>query len=281
MRAIKLLTLNTHSLVEENYNDKLDLFVEAISCEQPDIIALQEVNQTCCKVEISEKELDGYCPCDTTIVIREDNHVYNIVKKLRKRGINYYWTWLGMKVGYGKYDEGMALMSLSPIVETDMLLVSKTNDYQNWKTRKIIGIRIKALPNEWFYTVHYGWWDDEEEPFSNQWKITDSYMKKYNTVWLLGDFNSPAEIRGEGYDMIVASKWYDSYALAERKNGAITVGKVIDGWKEKLGNTNGMRIDQIWCNKKPVIKNSEVIFDGKNYGEVSDHYGIVVEYERN
>lgn len=281
MRAIKLLTLNTHSLVEENYNDKFDEFVNAISCEQPDIIALQEVNQTCCKAVVSESELEGFSLCDKKTVIREDNHVYNVVKKLRERGINYYWTWVGIKVGYGKYDEGMALMSLSPIIETDVLLVSKINDYQNWKTRKIIGIRTVENPNEWFYTVHYGWWNDEEEPFQNQWQNTDIYMKKHNSVWLMGDFNSPAEIRDEGYDMIAAGNWNDSYNMAEKKDSGITVGKVIDGWKEKIESTNGMRIDQIWCSQEPVVKSSEVIFDGKNYEVVSDHYGIIVEYERN
>ena len=43
---MKLLTLNTHSLVEKYYYEKLQTFVQAVSEEQPDIIALQAVNQT-------------------------------------------------------------------------------------------------------------------------------------------------------------------------------------------------------------------------------------------
>lgn len=39
---MKILTLNSHSLREENYEEKLQWFVEGILREKPDIIALQE-----------------------------------------------------------------------------------------------------------------------------------------------------------------------------------------------------------------------------------------------
>ena len=39
---MKLLTINTHSLQEEHYPEKLEQFVEAILRESPDIIAMQE-----------------------------------------------------------------------------------------------------------------------------------------------------------------------------------------------------------------------------------------------
>ena len=45
MAYMKILTLNTHSLQEENYEQKLNWFVEGILKERPDIIAMQEVNQ--------------------------------------------------------------------------------------------------------------------------------------------------------------------------------------------------------------------------------------------
>ena len=42
---MRLLTLNTHSLVEENYPQKLHDFSAAVLRLKPDVIALQEVNQ--------------------------------------------------------------------------------------------------------------------------------------------------------------------------------------------------------------------------------------------
>lgn len=57
---MKLLTLNTHSLVEEYYYEKLQTFVQAVSEEQPDVIALQEVNQTIAEMPV--KTAQGYIP---------------------------------------------------------------------------------------------------------------------------------------------------------------------------------------------------------------------------
>ena len=276
---MKLLTLNTHSLVEDNYSTKLDAFVSAIAEQRPDIIALQEVNQTIAETQ-ADVISEGYVPCVENIVIRKDNHVYKAAELLENAGVKYYWTWLPLKKGYDKYDEGIALMSRSRIIETDVVRISETDDYNNWKTRKIIGIRTEAAPDEWFFSVHYGWWDDLDEPFQNQWQKTVEYMKKYSRVWLMGDFNSPAEVRNEGYDMINSSGWYDSYTRAKTRDNGITVGKVIDGWRDKVSSTDGMRIDQIWCSQKAEIASSEVIFNGANKPVVSDHYGVVAEYER-
>ena len=43
---MKLMTLNTHSLEEEDYEAKLHAFAEGVCRAEPDIIALQEVNQS-------------------------------------------------------------------------------------------------------------------------------------------------------------------------------------------------------------------------------------------
>lgn len=276
---MKILTLNTHSLVEDNYSQKLMDFARAIAKEQPEIIALQEVNQTSSGAAAAG-EISGYVPCGD-FTVREDNHVYNAAKRLEELGAHYYWTWLPMKRGYDKYDEGIAVMSRSPIIETQTVLVSGVDDYADWKTRKLLGIRTEAVPDEWFFSVHYGWWNDPDESFQSQWQRTVKYMEKYETVWLMGDFNSPAEVRKEGYDLANSSRFYDSYELAEKKDNGITVGKIIDGWRDKLSeNADGMRIDHIRCSKKVIVTSSEVLFNGINYPVVSDHYGVMINYER-
>lgn len=277
---MKLMTLNTHSLVENNYQQKLVEFTDAVANELPDIIALQEVNQTAGEEAVEQRALTGYFSCCGNAVIRKDNHVFNVAKHLYDRGIVYYWTWLPIKLGYNRYDEGIALMSLSPISETKVITVSANDDYHSWKTRRILGIKTAVAPNEWFFSVHYGWWSDAEEPFQEEWKRTITGVPKAEKIWLMGDFNNPEQIRGEGYDMISDSGWYDSYAFAEKKDSGITVAEVIDGWKAKISSTDGMRIDQIWCSKNTDILSSEVVFNGKHYPVVSDHYGVMVKYER-
>ncbi len=271
---MKLLTLNTHSLVEKNYSNKLKTFVNTIFFEKPDIIALQEVNQSRGAEPVSLGNLTGYIPCTENTVIRKDNHIFNAVKMLEKMGLNYCWTWLPIKNGYGKFDEGIGIMSLPPITETDTVTVSVINDYNNWKTRRIIGAKVW---NQWIYSVHYGWWNDGDERFEAQWNNTLSHLKHKKKIWLMGDFNNPADIRGEGYDMVLESGFYDSFLLSDFRDNGITVGGIIDGWRDKINNTDGMRIDFIMCNEKRKISTSKIIFNGNNYPVISDHYGVIIE----
>ncbi|MBQ7923213.1 MAG: endonuclease/exonuclease/phosphatase family protein [Clostridia bacterium] len=271
---MKLLTLNTHSLIEENYPAKLREFVKMIAAEMPDIIALQEVNQSMDSSTVDTAILSGYWPCTDT-VIREDNHVYNMVRLLAEAGVSYRWTWLPVKIGYGRYDEGLALLSLHPILETDTATVSRTDDYTDWRTRKIVGIRTEKKPDEWFYSVHYSWWNDSAEPFEPQWQKTLSHLKKNAGIWLMGDFNNPAEVRGEGYDLVQASGWRDSYTEAFVKDDGITVNHRIAGWED---HKDGIRIDQMWHSHPVSVTRSFVICSGAWYPVVSDHFGVMVEY---
>lgn len=230
---------------------------------------------------IPNDELNDYVPCDSATIIRKDNHIYNIVKTLREKGVRYHWTWLPIKKGYDRYDEGIGIMSLSPIKDTKIITVSSMDDYSNWKTRKIVGIRTEEAPEEWFYSVHFGWWEDEDDTFEAQWNKAQSCWAEDDKIWIMGDFNNPAEIRGEGYDLLKKCGWTDSYVCAEKKDNGFTVEEVIDGWKDKIKDTSGMRLDQIWCNKKIQVKSSKTVFNGKDYPVVSDHYGVLIDYERN
>lgn len=268
-----MLTLNTHSLIEQNYEEKLVYFVNAIVKYEPDIIALQEVNQTSDESSLSDKFLTGYTQCQSAIPLKKDNHAYRVVKLLLEKNINYYWTWLPIKNGYDKYDEGLAILSKKEILETDTVLVSCINDYNNWKTRKILGI---YSGDEWFYSVHLGWWDDKSDPFSDQWSRLSKHLTGKENVWLMGDFNNCAEIRNEGYDLIKNSGWQDTFEISREKDDGITVGTVIDGWKDKITDTNGMRIDFIWTNSENRIERTNVIFNGKNEPVISDHYGVMI-----
>lgn len=282
---MKILTLNTHSILEKNYEQKLSAFVDVVSKEQPDIIALQEVNQSAGGLLADLDLVKHLVPCPgNDVPIRQDNHAARAAALLRKKGLNYSWTWVPGKLGYGKYDEGMAFFSLNhEITEVDSFYISGCRDYQNWKTRRVLGIQTDR-DNSWFYTAHMGWWQDAEEPFLPQWECLHQTLlpkQKEADIWLMGDFNSPAEVRSQGYDCIRSSGWQDTYLLAEEKDGGITVEGVIDGWREYLTNPSevtGMRIDHIWCSKEAPIRRSTVIFNGTNGPVVSDHFGVIIEF---
>ena len=60
---MKLITLNTHSLIEEHYEEKLHAFAEVIRKEKPDILAMQEVNQLACEEIWPDEKLPGFVRC--------------------------------------------------------------------------------------------------------------------------------------------------------------------------------------------------------------------------
>ncbi len=278
---MKILTLNTHSLVESEYEKKLIALAKMILKEQPDIISMQEVNQTESEQVYPSVFLDGYTRCkDCNVVIRQDNHAARLAHMLNENGLKYYWTWIPIKLGYDKYDEGLAIFSREPILESHQFPSSRIQDYYNWKSRKVLGIRTAHVENSWFYCVHMGWWNDAEEPFSEQWDEIERVLKsKSGQIWIMGDFNSPAGISGEGYDYVRQHGWKDSYIYALTKDCGNTVEKVIDGWNADEVDAKGMRIDMIWSKQQEIIKSSRVVFDGKEYPVISDHYGVMIEVE--
>lgn len=281
---MKFLSLNTHSLREANYEDKLHAFMNLVLKERPDIIALQEVNQSANAAEVGNAERIGmvFLP-GIRIPLKTDNHALRVARALRHAGIHCSWAWLPIKLGYDKYDEGVAILSLKePITHTDVRAISRADDYMNWRTRKVLGARV-GNRREWFYTVHMGWWQDAQEPFMDQWDILSRHLEPIafmNRVWLMGDFNSPAEVREQGYDLISRHGWKDTFILAEEKDSGCTVSGAIDGWRELLDNPKsmtGMRIDHIWCSEEVPVLKSCVVFNGKNEPVVSDHFGILME----
>lgn len=273
---MKLLTLNTHSLAEEHYERKLEDFIAVIACERPDIMALQEVNQEISAPSVKEIRLQRYVPCDPQAVIREGNHALRIAEGLSARGIPYHWTWLPIKKGYGIYDEGVAILSLSPIGATDSITASQTPDYDRWKTRRLLGIYTART---WFYSVHFGWWDDREEPFAHQWARTAKHMCGKPRVFLMGDFNSPAERRNEGYDLVTGDGWYDTYTLAAAKDSGITICGRIAGWDHRSLPDTGARVDHIFCNYPCRVASSFILFNGTHTPVVSDHFGMMATVE--
>lgn len=282
MDIVKILTLNTHSLEEENYLQKLDWFIEAILREKPDLIALQEVNQTSGASDMDPAMLEGQYPVPGCITIRKDNHAAQVAYRLNQAGIPCSWAWLPVKRGYGKYDEGVAILSLGRKIRcVDQFPISKTKDYNSWRTRAVLGVQLEGL-DDWFYCLHMGWWEDTLDPFLDQWKVLNCCIaskRMCGTVWLMGDFNAPDCIPGQSYEYIVACGWVDTHVIAAFRDDGNTVSKAIAGWPSlPTGSSpDGIRLDYIWCSQKKDILSSRVMFNGSREPVVSDHFGVLIE----
>lgn len=77
---MKLLTLNIHSLIIPEHEAKREIFVDFIAKEQPEVFALQEVNQTA-SAPLLEEVPAGYYPCPGNHVpLKADNHAAAVAK---------------------------------------------------------------------------------------------------------------------------------------------------------------------------------------------------------
>ncbi|MCP3741904.1 endonuclease/exonuclease/phosphatase family protein [Rossellomorea sp. BNER] len=260
---MKLLTLNCHSWQEDNQRDKIKTLATVIAKKNYDVIALQEVSQLIERPIVKD-------------LLREENYCLILLDELKRLGAeDYKLVWDFAHIGYDVYEEGVALLTKHPIVDTQSFFVSRSSDTTYWKTRKVIGVTISYFGKELsFYSCHLGWWKDEDEPFRYQIDSLFSQIDLSKPVFLMGDFNNNAFVRDEGYDYLLGKKLYDTYHLAEMKDSGITVEGDIAGWDE---NKHALRIDLILTNRRVKVRQSRVIFNGENQPVVSDHYGVEIE----
>lgn len=261
---MKLLTFNTHSIVDKDYEKKIDVLSSAILKHAPNVIALQEVMQPSNNKTIKEDTLLS----SLNIPVKEENFAYRVLKKLNENNSNYHGVYLGIKSAYGLYDEGLAILTSGEISSTEATQLTKFNDYNNYKTRFALGARIDGT---WFYSLHFNWWDDKDSSFEHEWKALLEAIHSKKGAWLMGDFNiTPSS---KGYEL-VTKRYYDTYMLAKEIDNGITVLGDIDGWEN---DTSKKRIDYIFTDKSVEIKSSNTVFSGKEEEVISDHFGVLVE----
>ncbi len=272
---MKLLTLNVHGWHEENQLEKIGQLADFINGEQFDVIAMQEVNQSAAEPPVEPFSLGQYVAADPEAVIRADNYAYVLLSRLHEA---YYWTWIPVhSAAHGRFDEGLAILSRTPLNDAVARHVSTQRIYEHYKTRKVLAVRTEHEGQAvWLANGHFGWWNDEVEPFRPQWDRAEELLAPYQQepILFLGDFNNVAELRDEGYDYMMKHIWHDTYTLAVDKDAGHTVIKSIAGWE---GNERPLRIDYIYSNRELQVERSRVALNGSNGAVVSDHFGVMVE----
>ncbi|NRG32515.1 endonuclease/exonuclease/phosphatase family protein [Niallia circulans] len=277
---MKLLTLNTHSWIEESPLEKLEAIMEQLLADSYDVISLQEVNQS---MDAEEAEVDSFfiAPNQDT-VIKKDNFAFLLQQELKKEGLEYYWSWVPSHIGYDQYDEGIAILTRFKVTNARGILLSRKDDYTDYHTRKALEVSFQASERNYLvYGLHLSWWQDETEsyPFLYEWnKLVEAWEAEARAggcILLMGDFNNPAHIEEEGYSVVSKHPYLkDAYLDATVKNGSHTVEKKIDGWEN---NSDLLRIDYIFVSSNLSVYSYETVFDGNTTPVVSDHFGVKVE----
>ncbi|TFD92862.1 endonuclease/exonuclease/phosphatase family protein [Jeotgalibacillus sp. R-1-5s-1] len=259
---MKLLTLNCHSWQEDQQLEKLDILAQKIAARDYDIIALQEVSQ------LTDAEPEG--------PFKKGHFGLELLKRLKAAGRHDdQMHWAFCHYGYDIYEEGVAILTRLPIVETDSFFISQSQDPDHWKTRAVPKVTVqygeKLID---VFSCHLGWWGDEEEPYDHQVRELMAHKHPDRLSFFMGDFNNHAGLSGEGYDLLHENGLVDTYVLAEEKDSGITVFGTIAGWE---GNDQPLRIDYIFASETIKVRSSRVIFNGDHYPVVSDHFGVEVD----
>ncbi|MCF4007315.1 endonuclease/exonuclease/phosphatase family protein [Corynebacterium uropygiale] len=266
---MKLVTLNMHSWLESYQIPKLYRIADTILREGVDVIALQEVNQY---PETPKAPVSPGLAFSYFRPIREDNAAHLLVRILRAKEPEtpWSWVWVGTHRGFDTYDEGLALISRTPIEASRDLSHGGHYLWEDHRRRRTAAIRTQG---RWVLSSHFSWWP----AFRREWEALRPQLAELRAegpVIIAGDFNNPASAVGEGYELVAADGWRDSYLSARAREGEATVHRVIDGWDE-VGES--LRIDYVWCTPDLDPLSYRVLFRDDTDHAVSDHSGILVE----
>ncbi len=259
---MRLLTLNTHSYIEEHQPEKLATLIETIIDHDYDVIALQEVNQRIDSPPVGDGK------------VHEDNFARVLTEKLTARGHRYTYHWQVAHIGYDLYEEGVAILTKHPVIHSSVMPLTDATAMTNWKTR--VALKLTLDYNDTVIdciSTHHGFWHDRDEPSKRQFDRLIAQLDPSRPTFILGDFNTDAGVKNEGYGYLISQGLYDTYTLARDKDNGVTVPGAIDGWKQA---TESKRIDYIFTNQPVTVLSSYVIFNDDNRPIVSDHFGVDV-----
>lgn len=269
---MKLLTLNVHALPAEN-EEKQRLLSEFLLKERPDAVALQEVYQSRSAPALERIPTGIHCFA-SDIPLRENNFLVKLLARLKGE---YTCCYLPVKIGYGTYDEGLAVLCRFPIGEVRAISLTPHRSYEDWRRRCALAVCPHGS-EEWVVCLHMSWW---EEGFLSEWKRLSDGIRDLPSVWLMGDFNvSAGQMEREG-DPLGKDGYFDVFSLARQRDSETdTVRTDADGWRGRIPK-DGLRIDQIRCRPcRPLLRYRRV-FDGRNQPILSDHFGVMAESEEN
>lgn len=253
MSNLRLLTLNLHCLEETDIEEKQHKIIKEIIHKEIDIIFLQEVAQYLASQIVYDN-------------VKESNYAYQLQRRLHSKGHIYHLYFDTIKQSFGKYDEGIAILSRFPLHDVKSNYISKCTEYHFWRTRKMIkGDLQKKQHTISLVSAHLGW-SDKYETFEDQVERLNAHIDTTNTVIIAGDFNvSP---KTNEYTYIISKGLHDLYGANPHYLFDPTH---INDMDVHQGST---RIDYIFSNHKLEVLKREILF---TVDRVSDHYGVYLE----
>ncbi|MGZ5011256.1 MAG: endonuclease/exonuclease/phosphatase family protein [Methylobacter sp.] len=261
---LKILILNLHCYQEDNQDDKFSQIAKAINELNADVVCFQEV---------AELWNDGAGDWQTNSA--------KIINDRLDTPYHIHTDW--SHLGFGKYREGVAILSKYPLLKQDAKYVSDSHDIHSIHSRKVVMAQIKVpyIGRVNVFSVHLSWWEDGfAEQFQQlcEWAEAKQSAQVKATL-LCGDFNIAGG--SAGYHLVVDGHQYDDQYLAANSQDVFEeIFRVNDPhWQNYL--SDDYRIDYIFLNKTSELKvvSARVLFTEHDYGRVSDHCGYFMTFE--
>jgi maltose 6'-phosphate phosphatase len=224
-------------------------------------------------------------PAPVTFGRNESNMVRQILSRLGEHRYHYTMDW--SHYGWQVWMEGSAILSKYPIAYADSQFISspRTGGHEYWKSRNVpmAMIDVPAIGNVAVYSVHAGWWDDPEEPAKAQFQRLFAWVEETErsppTTILCGDFNAPAG--GPAYRFLTTGTGFSDQYVIANPGGMYdpTIGGGADGWESRRTD---QRIDFVLMNDDAplAVTAARRVFAEADFGRVSDHVGVFVEFRR-
>jgi maltose 6'-phosphate phosphatase len=274
-----VLTLNLHTYQEKNQEEKINLIIDAIGMMDIDFVLFEE----CAQLKTASI-VEG--------IIREDNMALILSKGVAaKYGVEYSFVWDWSHYGFDNWEEGVAVLSNHPLINTDNRYISTNTSKTSITSRKTIygSYSFSATERLNMFDAHTHWrLTETDEEQNNQVKklklMVDEKEQMVNgskVMTLIGcDLNgNPTSDYpwSEGYNTMVANnKYVDSYLKIypdANTKPSLSIHNTVEG------DFPG-RIDYIFMKENPYLElmDSQIIFTNQVIGRVSDHYGVITKF---
>ncbi len=277
-----LLTLNLHTWQEADQLDKLDRIAQFVVKENVTCICLQECAQS------RDADLLDEGP------LRADNTGHLLRERLVAYGLKYSMTWDCSHYGFERYEEGSAVLSQLPLLGSCSQYVSDSEVLESTHSRRVVMARQAVGPATVIdvYSVHFSppadgleaqidalvGFVDATPKVLEQMKppppkrrgpprkraVTEDPTALTRLVCLAGSFNVTPD---EQIPRLKERGYLEASAVArDTRAGTGTVG-------------DGRWVDYVFV--KPAVRpqSASVVFHGGDQPRVSDHYGLVAEFE--
>lgn len=278
-----VLTLNLHTWQESDQLEKFDRIARYVAEENFTCLCLQACGQRSSSSFLHDSK-----------TLRSDNAAYLLQSKLGAHGLKYSMVWGYSHDSFGSYEEGSAILTQLPILGNCARYVSETTDPADVQARNIVMARLAVSPNAVIdvYSVHLSPPEAGLEDqlvslaeFVTETPDTLERMKppapkrrgpppkrvpteeprvSTRLVCLAGDMNDVPE----GAVKALAARGFLE-ASSRAREVQPDAGTFEDGsW-----------IDYVFIRPALRPQAARVVFNGVDAPPVSDHYGVVVEFE--